>query len=37
MRYYRAVWIDFLHGPLVGKMAINVQETNERGDVIKLH
>lgn len=36
-KYYYAVWIDFLHGPMLGHMALNVQETNAKGDVIKLH
>jgi hypothetical protein len=37
LRYYYAVWVDFLHGPMCDQMALNVQETDSKGGVIRLH
>lgn len=35
--FYFAVWIDFLHGPLRGKIAINLQEVNAEDQIKQTH
>lgn len=35
--FYAAVWIDWLHGPYAGKVALNVQECTAKGQPTETH